>query len=185
MDMEENEVQWMEESGTQMMAKLGVQPGHIVVDFGCGVGCYSIPLSKAVEKKGTVYAIERSNECLAELQKRALRFNAPDSLTVIQLNDMQLEPIPSGSADFFFAFDVLQYIDEWPLFFATVDRVLKPSGIIHLYPAEIPHPGKVNMVKLVDVLKTLGFEQVESKEYEMMHNKFHLKDRIYTFCHVE
>jgi len=59
-------------------------------------------------------AIERNNECLAELQKRALRFNAPDSLTVIQSNDIQLKPIPSGSADFFFAFDVLLHIDEWP-----------------------------------------------------------------------
>ena len=103
----------------------------------------------------------------------------------MQSNDMQLEAIPSGSADFLFAFDVLQYVEDWSLFFATVDRVLKPSGIVHIYPAEIPHPGEVDVEKLSEVLKTFRFEPAESEEYEMMHNKFRIKDRIYTFRRTE
>lgn len=185
MEMEDLEVQWLENRGARMVAELGIQPGDTVVDFGCGVGRYSIPLSKAVEEKGTVYAIERGAEDLAELQQRARRFSALESLSVIQSDNTRLEQISSGSADSLFAFDVLQYIEDWVLFFATVDRILKPSGMLHIYPAEIPHPGDVDIAELTKILKTFRFEQAESKEYEMMHNKFRIKDRIYTFHRTE
>jgi ubiquinone/menaquinone biosynthesis C-methylase UbiE len=185
MEMEDLEVQWFEDRGARMVAELGIQPGNTVVDFGCGVGRYSIPLSKAVGEKGTVYAIERGVEDLAELQQRARRFSAPVSLSVIQSADTRLEQISSGSADFLFAFDVLQYVKDWPLFVATVDRILKPSGILHIYPAEVPHPGDVDIAVLSEILKTVHFELTESKEYEMMHNKFRIKDRIYTFRRIE
>jgi ubiquinone/menaquinone biosynthesis C-methylase UbiE len=185
MEMEDLEVQWFEDHGVQMVAKLGVRAGDTVVDFGCGVGRYSIPLSKAVEAHGTVYAIERGAEDLAELQRRADRFGAPDSLSVIQSDSIQLEAIPSESADFLFAFDVLQYVEDWASLFSTVDRILKPSGLLHIYPAEIPHPDEVDTAKLTALLETLGFEPAAATEYEMMHNKFRIKDRIYTFRRAE
>lgn len=181
MSIEDHEVQWLEDLGVRMVAELGVQSGHTVVDFGCGIGRYSIPLSKAVEAGGTVYAVERGEEDLAALQQRARQFDAPESLSIVQSHAVQLEQIPSGNADFFFAFDVLQYVEDWTLFCVTVDRILKPSGRVHIYPAEIPHPGEVDMGKLTEIFKTVHFEPVESNEYEMMHNKFRIKDRIYTF----
>lgn len=181
MDMEEHEEQWMDTCGALTMATLGIQQGDTVVDFGCGVGRYSIPLSKVVEKNGTVYAIERDEENLAELRKRARRFNAPESLTTVLSNDLQLKPIPSGSVDFLFAFDVLQYVDDWPLFCAMADRILKPTGIVHIYPAEIPHPGAIDTARLTKVFKPLHFEQAQSDKYDMMHDKFRIRDRIYSF----
>lgn len=179
--MKEHEVTWLEERGAHMVGQLGVQLGDTIVDFGCGVGRYSIPLAKAVGENGTVHAIERGADDLAELKVRARRFAAPSSLTIHQLEKLDLEPIESASADFFFAFDVLQYVDDLAGFGATVDRVLKPAGLVHIYPAEIPHPGEVDMQKVTDVLKALDFESVESKAYDMMHNKFSVTDRIYTF----
>jgi predicted TPR repeat methyltransferase len=69
-----------------------------------------------------------------------------------------------GRADFLFAFDVLQYVEDWASLFSTVDRILKPSGLLHIYPAEIPHPDEVDTAKLTALLETLGFEAAAAEE---------------------
>ena len=36
----------------------GIQPGMSVLDFGCGLGRYSLPAARIVGKEGVVYAVD-------------------------------------------------------------------------------------------------------------------------------
>jgi cyclopropane fatty-acyl-phospholipid synthase-like methyltransferase len=39
-----------------LLKKVGIWPGDLVLDFGCGRGCYTIPAAGIVGKRGVVYA---------------------------------------------------------------------------------------------------------------------------------
>ena len=48
-----------------------VQPGMTAIDFGCGMGFFSIPMAKLVEASGTVIAVDLQPQMLRTLHKRA------------------------------------------------------------------------------------------------------------------
>jgi len=46
-------------------------PGDRVVDIGCGMGYFTIPMAKLVQKKGKVIAVDMQFKMLSGLWKRA------------------------------------------------------------------------------------------------------------------
>ena len=50
-----------------------LQPGMTAMDFGCGMGFFSIPMAKMVEANGTVIAVDLQPQMLRTLRKRAER----------------------------------------------------------------------------------------------------------------
>ena len=57
MEMSEHEKQWLTNQGAEMLATLGVKKHDSVIDFGCGKGRYTIPLSQVVGENGNVLAV--------------------------------------------------------------------------------------------------------------------------------
>jgi len=181
MEMSEHEKQWLTALGAEMVATLGVTTGSTVVDFGCGIGRYTIPISQVAGKTGKVFAVERTAEELIELRERMTRFGNPDAVAVLNCEDIQLQSIEDGSVDQLLAFDVLQYIDDKNRFFESVSRVLKPKGQVHVYPAAIPHPGAVDMGQIESALNQAGLIRVGKMRFRMMHNKDIVHDDVHTF----
>ena len=42
---------WLEEDGEVFLKDIGIRKGQLILDFGCGVGHYTIPTAKGYEKK--------------------------------------------------------------------------------------------------------------------------------------
>lgn len=61
---------WEAEKGVEFLMKVGIKKGDIVLDFGCRIGHYTVPLSKTVGSKGFVYAIDTQNDALTELERK-------------------------------------------------------------------------------------------------------------------
>ena len=75
MQLEDHEHDWLTCKGAEMMKQLGLANSHSVVDFGCGKGRYTIPLSQSLGRNGTVIAIERDATEIEHLQKRMDTFS--------------------------------------------------------------------------------------------------------------
>ena len=53
--MKDNMKKWEREDGVKFLKKIGMKTGQIVLDFGPGVGHYSIPAAIAVGENGLIF----------------------------------------------------------------------------------------------------------------------------------
>lgn len=58
---------WMAYDGLRLLRNLGFSEGDTVVDFGCGLGDYTLMLATVVEKNGVVYSVDKDKGVLSEL----------------------------------------------------------------------------------------------------------------------
>ena len=181
MDIANHEHEWLTCEGAAVMRQLGVQNGDAAIDFGCGQGRYTIPLSQALGKSGKVIAVERNTTELDLLRERVSAFPTQATIKTIHTSDISLESIQDNTIDAFLAFDVLQYVADWPRLFNTAHRVLKNTGVIHIYPAAVPHPDAVDVQRLTKVLAAANFVPATKRRFMMMHNKHMVTDIIHSF----
>jgi ubiquinone/menaquinone biosynthesis C-methylase UbiE len=104
----------------RILQEMNVQRGETLIDFGCGIGYFSIPALDFVGGEGTVIAVDVSDEMLQELVKRAgnrknLKIVHSDSLIGLTANIILLSM-------------VLHEIDNPKEFLQTCFKVLKPYG---------------------------------------------------------
>lgn len=180
-ELEEHEEQWLLKDGAAMLKRLGVKENTCVVDFGSGKGRYTIPLSTLVGEEGKVLAFERDSDEIAVLKDRLERYGNKARVNIINTEDLQIETIGSKTVDAFLAFDVLQYIEEWRTFFESVSRVIRPGGQFFIYPASVPHPGDVDMDKVLMLTEKTGLKFIKKQKQTMMHNKHMVNDDVYSF----
>ncbi len=182
MNISEHETLWLQNDGAIMMSELGIKKGFSVIDFGSGQGRYTIPLSRLTGKNGQVFAFEREQDALAILNERLPSFSLENNIQIVLAEDLNLKAHINGSAiDAILAFDVLQYIEDWDSLFSSFHSVLKRNGSLHIYPAALPHPGRVNMEVAIFILEKCGFVFTEVKEFRMMHNVDMVDDKIFSF----
>ncbi len=182
MEISKHETLWLQNEGAKMLMDLGVKQGDSVIDFGCGKGLYTIPLSQVVGKKGCVYAIERDEDVIAVLLERLPFFPTAVVVKLLKGDDLEMtNTIAARTIDSIFVFDVLQYIKDWDLLFSYFFRVIKPEGSIFIYPAAIPHPGDININLAISKMEEIGFQYMSFNKFRMMHNVDMVDDTVYIF----
>jgi len=183
--LSEHETLWLKEAGAEMLRDLGMKEGYTALDFGCGEGRYTTPLSQITGEKGCIYAVERDKEVLKLLHERLDAFSSRQMVNLLNMEDLaSIDVIPEESIDFILAFDVLQYIEDWEQLFSCFYRVSKQNATLVIYPAAVPHPGAVDMERVKSILEKTGFILKEEKDYHMMHNVFMENDRVFCFTKV-
>lgn len=184
MEISKHETLWLQSEGMKMLMELGIKPGDQVLDFGCGKGRYTIPLSKTVGQNGHVYAVECDKKEMAVLEERLPRFADENIIELLNIKDLKSTGIISHkSIDSILVFDMLQYMQpqDWDPLFSYFFRVLKADGIICIYPAAIPHPGLIDMDLLISKMEKAGFKCECSHKFRMMHNIHMVDDVVYSF----
>ena len=104
-----------------------VQPGHYVLDFGCGPGTVSVGLAKAAAP-GVLHGVDME-ESQIELA-RAIAAERRQDNAVFHVGDIAALPFEDGYFDVAHCHDVLMYIPDTQAVLAEVKRVLKPGGVI-------------------------------------------------------
>lgn len=182
MELSKNESLWLESEGAKMLRTLGVKEGYNVVDYGCGHGRYIIPLSQIVGKEGCVYAVERSEDAISVVKEKLSLFSNPLIVKFLKNESLETSTIlTEKSMDAIFAFDVLQHVQDWDMLFLYFRSLLKPTGIVCIYPAEIPHPGEVDINLVISKMEKIGFKYLKSTTFQMMHSVDMVADVVYSF----
>jgi ubiquinone/menaquinone biosynthesis C-methylase UbiE len=129
---------WERENGVKFLRKVGLRPGQTVLDFGCGVGHYTVPAAFVVGSKGIVYAVDKEYQVINELQQKA-RANSLKNIKIIKTSGQVALDFEVESIDIILFYDVLHYLakrDRQKLYHET-QRVLKQNGLLSVYPKHI------------------------------------------------
>jgi len=122
----------------ETLAAIGIERGHRVLDFGCGIGSYSIPAAKLVGETGQIYALDVHPIAIERVNKRITKSGLTNIKTIQSDLDTGLD---NGSLDHVLLLDVYSWIPNKLKLLKELHRVLKPEGklsvlIDHMSPDE-------------------------------------------------
>ncbi|MCZ7646117.1 MAG: methyltransferase domain-containing protein [Planctomycetota bacterium] len=106
-----------------MVNLLHPQPGETIVDFGCGNGVLTVPISRSVGTSGKVYAIDNSRQSMLNLTSRMGHGNIAGVVIV----EAEL-PLQSRSVDAVVTLANFHHVPDKFAMFKEFERVLKPGG---------------------------------------------------------
>ncbi|MFO7772395.1 MAG: class I SAM-dependent methyltransferase [Dehalococcoidia bacterium] len=145
----------LESQALEILQQIGIRSGQTVLDFGCGLGMYTIPVAKIVGEQGRVYALDKDKEALDELARRAksaglknIRRRETSGKLGIDLADKSVDVVLLF--DVFHSFYFPQADDRKKLL-GEIYRIMKPSAFlsISVWPNLI-EPGTEDEIRNAD-----------------------------------
>jgi predicted methyltransferase len=111
----------------EVMDALGVKPGSVVADVGCGRGYFTMKLAARVGSTGKIYAEDVKDDVLADVRRDAEKQGYKQVTTVLGAED---DPrLPPNSLDAVLTVDSYH---EWVDYDSMLDHLyaaLKPGGL--------------------------------------------------------
>lgn len=110
-----------------------VKEGMTVLDIGCGMGFFSIPLAQMVGATGKVICVDMQEKMLKGLYKRAqkARLSARIEIRLCSQHTMGLQDL-AEEINFALAFAVIHEVPDPARFFAELFATVAPSGSVLL-----------------------------------------------------
>ena len=99
------------EEGLKLLKKVGIRPGHTVLDFGCGNGNYTILAAKIVGDEGKIYALDKNSEKLDKLAGR-LKKEGLDNVTIVKKSEDVTISLKENSIDTVLLYDVIHLVGK-------------------------------------------------------------------------
>jgi len=126
---------WERQEGVKFLRRIGLCANQTVLDFGCRVGHYTIPAAKVVGSEGIVYAVDKEQQALNELEQKAAHLNLKNIRTISTSGQIQID-LENDSIDVVLFYDVLHYHEkkEREKLYVEAYRVLKQDGLFSVYP---------------------------------------------------
>ncbi|MBI5474238.1 MAG: class I SAM-dependent methyltransferase [Ignavibacteriae bacterium] len=133
-----------------------VRRGARVLDVGCGMGYFTIPLARMVGEQGAVFAVDLQKEMLAAVRRRAARAGVLSRVRMVQCKENSLGV--SEKFDFASAFWMVHEVPDQRQFLCELFSLMKPSGKFLL----VEPKGHVNAAEFRETVRlatSVGFVQ--------------------------
>lgn len=117
-----NRIRRLLEPPDRLISKLNLRPSDVVVDFGCGPGFFTIPLSRVAAK---TVGVDVSSGMLEKVAAYARKSGATVEFLRSDGTEIRLE---DGTADVVFLNHVFHEIDRRQRGLSEFLRIMKPSG---------------------------------------------------------
>lgn len=116
--------QW--QNPEEILNAVGLRPGFIFVDIGCGNGFFAIPAARLVGHGGRVYGLDISSEAIDEIRRKA----AAEGLDNVELTIGKAEEatLCHSCADVVFFGNVLHDFQDPAKALANARGMVKPAG---------------------------------------------------------
>jgi ubiquinone/menaquinone biosynthesis C-methylase UbiE len=127
--------EWLRSHVEEVLPEIGIKESQTILDFGCGTGLYTIPVAKLVGRKGKVYALDKDSGALETL-KEGVRAGGLENVETILSPDLNTG-MEKETADIVLLYDVIHLVKDRKKLFVEIYRVLKPDGIVSVYPMHV------------------------------------------------
>lgn len=135
--------------------EIGVTEGDRVLDYGCGIGSYSIPLAKVVGNSGRIYALDIHPMAIERVRKRAEK----EGLTNIETIQSDLATgIPDVHLDYALLIDVWTWVQEKRELLKEMHRTMKSNAKLIIL---IDHASPDDAKKMADESNLFSFVRQE------------------------
>ena len=108
-----------------------VEEGMTVLDAGCAMGFFSLPMARMVGPNGKVICVDMQEKMIAALEKRARKAGLTERIETrlcdqnsLGLNDLE------GKIDFALASAVVHEVPDASGFFSELSAAMKPGGSV-------------------------------------------------------
>jgi ubiquinone/menaquinone biosynthesis C-methylase UbiE len=110
------------------MDALGIKPGSVVADVGCGDGYFTLHLASRVGPQGKVYGEDIDYKGLSKINHRAYK----EHLSQIELilGSAEDPRLPSGALDAILVVEAYHEMDKHDAMLQGMSRALKPGGLL-------------------------------------------------------
>ena len=111
----------------RILREMGLQKGQTVLDYGCGIGSFSIPAAKMVGDDGVVYALDIHPRAIRTVEKEIKKKRISNIKPILSARETGL---PDGCVDVVLLYDVFQMISDKDKLLEELHRVLKSDGFL-------------------------------------------------------
>lgn len=109
-----------------IIAASGISPGMVVADVGAGTGLFTRLIAATVGPEGLVYAVDISDEFIANIQQRARESGTENIQGVVcSADDVRLAP---ASVDLVYVCDTYHHFEYPYKTMASIHKALRPHG---------------------------------------------------------
>jgi len=150
---------WLE-NPDQILSPL-VRPGMTVLEPGCGMGYFTLPLARMVGPEGRVVALDIQPKMLDVLIRRAQKTGLTDriDLRLTQADRLGIEDL-DGRVDLVTALHVVHEVPDQDSFFSQIRDVLKPGGRFFIVEPKA-HVGMKQFEQGLAKAEEMGFKREE------------------------
>ncbi|MFO7655555.1 MAG: methyltransferase domain-containing protein [Bacteroidales bacterium] len=146
-----------------------IAPGMSVIDYGCAMGYFSIPMAKMVGDKGRVYCFDIQERMLMKLEKRAKRAGVEHIVQPVLINSNgNTEGGNKSFADFALLFAVVHEVPDTQLLFTNLSTMMKTGSTV-LIAEPKGHVGIDDFAKTTMIAENAGFERMKSLNINSSH----------------
>ena len=146
----------------QKILRAHIKEGMTIMDYGCAMGYFSIPLAQMTGTGGKVYCVDIQNKMLDKLQKRAVKYGVSSIIRTLQggknYNAIDLHE----ELDFALLFAVVHEVPDKAGLFRDMFAMLKTGGKV-LFAEPKGHVKPTDFEKSIQLAKTAGFIVSEAK----------------------
>ena len=146
-----------------------VKPGMTVLDVGCAMGFFTLPLAKLVGANGHVVAVDLQEKMLRSLKRRVQRAKLSERVemrqcpaTSLGLDDYE------GKVDFALTFAVLHEMPDINAVFTQIARTLRDGGKL-LAAEPTGHVSASDFEKTIEIAGLCGLTVIDSPRIKRSH----------------
>jgi ubiquinone/menaquinone biosynthesis C-methylase UbiE len=141
-----------------------IKEGMKVMDVGCAMGFFSLPLARMVGPTGQVICIDLQEKMIKSLKKRAAKAGLSDRIEtrVCSQKSLEINDI-NGEIDFALAFALVHEVPDSEALFTQVHQAMKPGSKL-LVGEPKGHVSTDAFNQTIATARRCGFEVVEHPE---------------------
>ncbi len=136
-----------------------VAPGMTVLEPGCGMGFFSLPLARLVGPSGRVVCVDLQPKMLEGLRRRARRAGLVERIETVASDSTDLRiDAWAGKADLALAIHVVHELPDPGAFLAQLRRALRVGGTL-LVSEPKGHVTEAGFAATIALVEQAGFER--------------------------